>query len=216
MNTKFLATLLLLGITQTAQAGVINFDNLSLNDFDDIATNYGSHGAGGAGDSRVGVSYSGSNSTTTHLDFWNNNYGDLSKVAFSPSDGTLARISFTSNAGWLISSIRFDLAGWFDQDRAARTVVYNIGGNTVTLIDEPIEGDFTGNRHSSFSLSDMGSTAYIEWGNDWNIGIDNIEFTVVADPNFNGRAPEPAGLALLGSALGLLALQRRRNARRSS
>ncbi len=211
MKIRSIAAAMLLALAQTAQAGMLNFDNLSLADFDDIPVNYGDHGAHGAGDSRVGVTYSGSNGTTSHLDFWNSDYGDLSKVAFTPQDGTMARISFAANAGWLIQSLQFDLAGWPNLDRVAASITASIGGASASFATD-VEGDFNGLRHSSYFLSTNpgGATAFIEWGNDWNIGIDNIEFTLIADPNFTGRAPEPTGLALFGVALAMLGLQRRR------
>ena len=55
---------------------------------------------------------------------------------------------------------------------------------------------------AGFGVGSSGaSTAYIECGTDWNVGIDNISFEVMADPS-NG-IPEPSSLALLAMALGL-------------
>jgi len=65
-----------------------------------------------------------------------------------------------------------------------------------------MQGDFNGLRHSGFGVGSSGArTAYIECGADWNVGIHNISFEVIADPS-NG-IPEPSPLALLATALGL-------------
>lgn len=208
--SSLLASLLLAGASSLANAGTIDFDNLSLADWAVIPSNYGDHGAGGAGDARVGVSYSGSSGATNHLLFWNNDYGDLSKVAFTPTNGTLARISFTADPGWLISSVFFELAGWPNADLPAQTIVAGIGPVTGTFSPATVQGDFAElTRHSGFGLGTPGaSTAHIEWGTDWNIGIDNISFEVIADPS-NG-VPEPGSLALLAAALGVAGFARRR------
>ncbi len=212
--SSLLASLLLAGASSLAHAGTIDFDNLSLADWDVIPGTYGDHGAGGAGDARVGVSYSGSSGATNHLLFWNNDYGDLSKVAFTPTNGTLARISFTADPGWLISSVSFELAGWPNVDLLAQTIGAGIGPVTASFAPTTVQGDFaTPPRHSGFGLGTAGaSTAYIEWGTDWNIGIDNISFDVIRDPA--APVPEPGSLALLATALGLAAAGQRRRAAR--
>jgi hypothetical protein len=114
-STSVIAALVF-AASQTAIAGTINFDDLVLIDFDDIPVNYGDHGLDGNGDSRIGVACSGSDGTTTHLDFWNSNYGNLSKVAYTPDDGTNAKITLTADFGGLIQSVSFDMAGWPNAD----------------------------------------------------------------------------------------------------
>ena len=212
MKLRTLFSALLLAASQAALAGTINFDDLSLTDYDDIPVNYADHGLAGNGDSRVGVTYSGSNGALNHLDFWNLSYGDLSKVAFTPDDGTTARITLKADTGWLITSIAFDLAGWPDTDLLADVMFGISGESTVTLTGAAIQGDFTGPRHNTFSLThtgDGGNLAFIEWGTDWNVGIDNIVFTVARDPDAPPPLPEPGSLALLGISLAALAVRRK-------
>lgn len=210
MKIRHLISAILLAGAQAANAGIINFDDLVLADYDDIASNYADHGLGGNGDSRVGVSYSGSNGATNHLDFWNSDYGDLSKVAFTPANGTNAKITLVADAGWLIKSLSFDLAGWFRTDLRAQLDAI-LGGASLSGVF-PIEGAVDGGpEHSPFGLTYLAGaqSASIEWGTDWNVGIDNIVFEVIADPNV-GRVPEPFTPALIGAALGAMALLRRR------
>jgi len=53
--------------------------------------------------------------------------------------------------------------------------------------------------HSNFLPDISGSELTIRWGNDWNIGIDNINFDQQMNP-----VPLPSALGLLG--FGLLGL----------
>jgi hypothetical protein len=194
-----------------ASAAVINFDSLTLGNYGDIPTNHGSRGAGGEGDPNVAVSYSGSNGTTTHLDFWNNDYGDLTKVAYSPSNGTMARIDLAADPGWVITSLSFDLAGYSNTNLSARSIKYRLGQTGEDLVDYTVKGAAPAPRHSTFSVMvpQGASTAYIEWGLNWNIGIDNITFDVA---KVQRPVPEPTSLALLVGAAGLAAIRRRRRA----
>jgi hypothetical protein len=208
-TTALLLAAALLAAASPASAAVINFDSLTLGDYDDIPTNHGSRGAGGEGDPNVAVSYSGANGTTTHLDFWNNNYGDLRKVAFSPSNGTNARIDLLADPGWLIKSLSFDIAGYREADRSIRTLIFGVGGVTASGSGDLIKG--AGPSHSTYSIANKDDvrSAFIEWGTDWNIGIDNITFEVVRAQR---PVPEPTSLALLMGAAGLAAIRRRRRA----
>ena len=207
MTQKLLISMLAAMLPFGAVAGTINFDDLALGNFDDIPSNYADHGSGGNGDARVGVSYSGADGTTNHLDFWTDLYGDLTKVAFTPTDGTVARITLTADPGWLISRISFDLAGWPDADLRA-SGSYGIGSFFDVFTDLLIEGDLNGPRRSQFSytLAGGGQSAFMSWGTDWNVGIDNISFDVIADTN---AVPLPGTLASAGLALLGLALRRR-------
>lgn len=195
-----------------AMAGMINFDTLSLADYGDISSTHADHGAGGEGDARVGVKYLGGVGcvATNHLDFWNSGYGSLTKVAFAPTTGCTARIELTADAGWLIDSLSFKLAGYPQADLSASQVIAGIPGVDVDFGSPTILGAASGPGFSSFSVVNNagGSSAYIQWGVNWNIGIDDIQFNLIpADPGHN--VPEPGTLALAGLA-SLLALSRRR------
>lgn len=200
-----LLALTLVASAAPASAAVINFDNLNFDNYDDIPTNYGSNGAGGAGHANVAVTYSGSGGGTDYLDFWNNDYGNLSKVAFTPANSTVARIDLTADPGFMITRLSFDLGGYNKTDLGARVLRYGIGADTVNKDGELIKG--AGPSHSSFQVTAKGSReAFIEWGTNWNIGIDNISFDVARVQ----QVPEPASVTLLLGAAGLAAIRRRR------
>ena len=68
---RLLSALLVAAASPLTTAGVINFDDLNIENFDPISATYADHGAGGQGDARVGVTYSGSGGADNHLLFWN-------------------------------------------------------------------------------------------------------------------------------------------------
>lgn len=211
---KLLRVLALAAAAPMCHAGVINFDDLSLTAFDPIASNYADHGLAGNGDARVGVSYSGSSGADSNLLFWPDLYGNLLKVAFTPTDGTTAQITLTADAGWLIQSIAFDLAAWpmlvlphWPAVDILTDVFYALDGVSVNAPGTLILG-MTAPHVSHFSLSNASGAqvATMRWGTDWDVAIDNINFTVIRDPN--AAVPEPGTLAL--AALALLAATRGR------
>ena len=205
---RLLSTLCLALATQLAHAGVINFDDLGLGNFDPIANNYADHGLNGNGDARVGVRYSGSNGADDHLWFWYDNYGPLLNVALTPTDGTMASITLTADHGWLIQSIAFDLATWpmvsnasWPAVDALADVFYGIGGLSVDAPGMTILG-LTAPHLNHFSLTNVAGAAVasMRWGTDWDVGIDNINFTVIRDPSV--PLPAPGTLALVTLGLG--------------
>jgi len=212
MKTKILGSLgvlLAASFASLAQAGVINFDDLGLPDGELIPANYADHGLDGNGDSHVHVAYLGSIELVSfnRLGFWTTGYGNLLNVAFTPSQDTTARINFSADPGWLINSIAFDLAGYPGEDLPANVLI-GLGG-TEQKNDGTLILGATDPFRSHFTLSGAGaSSAFIQWGTDWNVGIDNIVFNVTSDKS----VPEPGTLALLGLGLAGLGLTRRRKA----
>lgn len=204
-TTALLLAAVLLAAASPASAAVINFDNLAIGNYGDIPSNYGSLGAGGAGDPNVAVTYSGNNGTLNHLDLWTTGYGDLTNIAFTPSDGTVARINFVANPGYRITSLAFDLGSYQDIARTMRVFSYGLGNTVIVANGTNLP---SGNIHSHYSVANSTATSgFIEWGMDWDIGIDNITFEVA---KVQRPVPEPTSLALLMGAAGLAAIRRRR------
>lgn len=191
----------------------LNFQDLTLADYGVIPTSYGA-----TLDPRLStISYRtfqpNSNTTlTNYLEFWNSGYGDLTKVAFPSSNGFAGEISFVPQAGYGIRLLSFDMAGWPDLDRN-NLWMRLIDGSGNVLLDYaaagavPIQGDFVGARHSSFTpnLFTPG-TLRIQWGTDWDVGIDNIRFEVVAI----SAVPEPPVWLLIPLGAAAMAWRARR------
>ncbi|HUW83372.1 MAG TPA: PEP-CTERM sorting domain-containing protein [Phycisphaerae bacterium] len=137
------------------------------------------------------------NSTRTNkLDYWSTGFGDLEDVAQSTSQSFMGEISLVPEAGWSVVLDGFGLGGYGDQlDQIVRIV----DENYQILVDySPV--DVGGAGHNTFTpgLTHAG-TVRIQFGPNWNTGIDNVHFHQV---------PEPATLALV--AIGLAVARRRR------
>lgn len=193
---------------------VLNFDDLQLGDYDDIPATYGDR----LDLNIVDIAYATRDSVTgaviaANLDFWNHNYGDLSNVAFSVQNGAVAEITFVPAEGYGVRLVSFDMAGWPNLDRtnsilrlvdAKQTVVYDFAANGPVKI----EGNLLGPQHSTFAPNlTFDGTLRLQWGTDWNVGIDNVKFESVP----LSVIPEPSTWALLmvGGALVWLTWRRR-------
>jgi len=211
----FAWALLTLGAPNAVRAGtVIDFDDLNLPDFGDIPGDYKSRAPGTP---NIVVSYrtfeeTDDSTIANHLDFWNDNYGDLNKVAFAVQNGRGAEISLTPDAGWFVRLNGFDLAGWSQTDRIAQFVrIVDANNNLLVDLGTDITIKGAGPSHSSFSPKfTYHDTIKIQWANDWNIGIDNISIAQAI--------PEPSSVILCVIGAGGLALgsRLRRTARRSA
>lgn len=181
---------------------VLNFDSLVLGNYDDIPATFGDGLDPNIPDIQYRTLQAGTFvPTAANLDFWNNDYGDLTKVAFAVNNGDVAEIAFVPAAGYAVQLLSFDLAGYPNQDRS-NTVFRLVDAGGGVLLDlaaggpVAVQGDFTGPRHSTFTPNYTHSGVLrLQWGTDWDIGIDNIQFQAIP-------VPEPGiGRLLLGGLL---------------
>ena len=206
----FRSTLLLCALGTTAHSQVtLDFQNLSLLDYGIIPANYGSN----LTPNLAGISYrtftaATGTTLTNYLEFWNTGYGDLTKVAFASTNGYAAEVSITAASGYAVRLLSFDMAGWPSADRVNSIMrLTDAAGNTLLNYAAagpiPIQGDANGPRHTAFAPDLVSGTIRIQWGNDWNVGIDNVRFQIVP-------IPEPPVWALLVVAGPLVAWWARR------
>lgn len=142
------------------------------------------------------------NHFSDNLLHWDFSYGDLEHVAFSEFSSGFARLILTASAGKFVHLESFDVAGWPASDQQitylqVRDAADNVLWDANTTV---IHG--TGPTHDHYAPDLVGQTLVIEWGQNWNTGLDNVSFSQT------DAVPEPATMAILG--LGALALKRRR------
>lgn len=213
----------------SAQASVLTFDGLGLAYYGDIPSTYGDNITSlndGVGTYLQGNGFT-PNITTSYgtrrisdgavgsanLDFWPDSYGNLTNVAFPVErSGYYGEITLTPASGWNVVLNSFDLAGWpnlnfFNQPvqvlDALGVVLFDASGTVFGAMG----------THSSYfpNISSTGALT-IRYGDNWDVGIDNINF----DQRLSASVPEPGSIALLGLGLLSLSYARRRMANRNS
>jgi hypothetical protein len=131
---------------------------------------------------------------------WVDNFADLTNVA-NHLPNRAARFIFTADPQWYVRLHSFQMAGWATNQTLPFLQVLVDGNPVFTLTNIVISGTTA----STFSFDPnvvKGSVIEIRFGNNWDVGIDNIGFS-------QELIPEPASLTLLGAGLAGLALRRR-------
>lgn len=206
------------GATRGAAQAVLDFEALALANYDALPASYGDGFDVNIPDVQYRTFTVGTDATLNNfVEFWNADYGDLSKVVYPEENGYAAEIAFVPAAGYGVRLVSFDMAGYSHVDRTNSTLrILDAAGNVVLDLVATqgggVEGDGNGPQHSTFTPNlFVPGTLRIQWGNDWDIGMDNIVFESAPL-----TVPEPTTAALLGigGALAVAgALVRRRAAR---
>jgi hypothetical protein len=221
-----------------AQATILTFDDLKdsngtpLTNFGDINPAYGdnvnaladaigSYGLGNGFTPNVTVGYftrSIATGVTSHsnLDFWTGSYGDLLNVAFPVvPNGHYGEVWLIPSSGFSVTLNSFDLAGWPTVDHLNQPIfILDENLNVLVNLSGTIKG--AGPSHTSIAPNlTRSSPLVIRFGDNWNVGIDNINFDQCEAATCGGGGggapvPEPSTLLLLGSGLAGLALARKK------
>lgn len=196
---------------------VLHFDDLTLNNYDAVPASYGDGLDPHIPDVRYRTFTVSTDATADNfVEFWNADYGDLTSVVYPARNGYAAEITFVPAEGYGVRLISFDMAGYSHVDRTNSTLrILDASGNVlidyVALAQGTVQGDANGPQHSTFTPDvTVAGAVRIQWGNDWDIGIDNIRFESVA----MAAVPEPTTWTCFGVGLvALLAWRRRKPAR---
>lgn len=160
----------------------------------------------------VDVSYGNGN---RELYWWDNGYNDLRGVVWAGSSptGSYGRIEIRPiNASVTLNG--FDMGAWPNTTRSTHIRITDIGGETTFFSYDGnvgIVGSSLLTNHSNFSPKVSSANGlWINWYDDaYNVGIDNIQFTVAA-------VPEPETYSLLLAGMGLLGFMARTRKRISA
>ncbi len=142
------------------------------------------------------------------LRWWGTEYNDLYGVVWADGgDGpnSHARIELKPLDGGAVTLTHFDMGAYVRTTRGTTVNVFEIGGSTPLFT---YAGDVgSGSAHKSFDLSVSSSKGlWLDWQDSaYNVGMDNVTFTVSAVPE-----PSTYALMLLGlAACGFVAKRRR-------
>ncbi|MCC6532430.1 MAG: hypothetical protein IT531_07775 [Burkholderiales bacterium] len=176
----------------------------------DIGTNYGSI----PGRLDVVLSSRGGSQNGTienpHLRIWDSGFADLTNVAYAAHSGggpsQVGEVALWPKPGFQVTLNGFDIAAW-EMDHATQVTIYD-AAFTVLSSSGLITASSTASSHFAPAIT-RSDGVIIQWGPDsFNVGIDNIDFTVSAVPEAGTGAMVAVGLGLV-----LIRLQRRRRAR---
>jgi|GEM_PF-2228317 MSHA biogenesis protein MshQ len=195
---KAVCCILPLILATNVGATVLTFDGLGLESYDPIPQGYGDNvtsTGSGTGDYREGNGFTPNvqasyrtlqdfgdgDVTSSSMLYWDRNYGDLRDVAFSQSSDGVAELTLQAEAGYEVVLNGFDIGGWFRADITGEALrIYNGDYSTVLYEQDPlfVDGGGPGNsgNHSTFTVNVSAPEIHIQWGRNWNIGIDNIGF----------------------------------------
>lgn len=140
------------------------------------------------------------------LRWWSTDYNDLYGVLWADGgdSDSRARITLTPLGGGQVNLTHFDLGAWVQTTRGTTVNIYEIGNATPVYTFSGNVG--SGLTHASFDVNISSAVGLqLEWQDSaYNVGIDNVTFTV-------GVVPEPSTYAMLLAGLAFCgALSRRR------
>ena len=145
----------------------------------------------------------------SEMSFWTTDYNDLVNVAYS-STGGIPTIFLQPLAGQAVTLNGLDLGAWPNRTGLSQltivdglnNVLFTTGGGPFS---EPVGVGSTTHNHYSFLLTSLTGIG-IQFGPEsYNVGIDNVDFTVGVNP-----VPLPAALPLFASAVALFGVYARR------
>lgn len=148
----------------------------------------------------------GKTTTANNIELWSTGYSNLQSAVFATVNGTGAEITLTPIAGFSVSLLSFQLGSYLASngigpDRTASLLrVVEVGTGNVLWDQSGLVVNST-----KTLLPGVSSTAglSVQWGYDWNIGLNNLTFDAVRDGSTT-VVPIPPAVALFLGGLGLL------------
>jgi hypothetical protein len=210
---RMLAALTLaLGIASTASAAaVIDYASLQpLADYSPVTT-FGSTPEVSV-TTRTFNSDAGKTTYSSSLAFWNSGYSSLPAVVFAETDGRGGEVTLTPIAGFSVNLLSFQLgshdagtSGIGPSRTATLLRVVEVGTGTV-MWDHGSPSVIVDSTRTL--MPNVSSTAglSVQWGYDWNIGLNNLTFEAIRAGGATVIPVPPAvalflgGLALMGWA----------------
>ncbi len=143
-----------------------------------------------------------------HVEWWNTGYASpsLVGVAFASANGRVAQYAFDPAPGYTVTLTSFDVGTYSGGPSLTGTAtVYDSSWNVLWTTGTKT---WSGAAETEAPGVSHAGTIYLQWGQNWNIGVDNIVYDVA--PTTTGVVPLPAPFALLAGGLAALGIAARR------
>ena len=155
---------------------------------------------------------SGAASAANALQFWDNNYNELTNVVFGTAGSNGASVFFAPVAGYEVTLNSFNIGAYPNRDGApSQYTIFDGLGAILYSSGEIAVGSGNLSNFYNVGLTSANGIGLL-WGPEaFNVGIDNVSFTVSAIGG--GAVPEPTTWAMLILGLGIVGgtLRRRKN-----
>ncbi|MBL9200835.1 MAG: VPDSG-CTERM sorting domain-containing protein [Opitutaceae bacterium] len=196
-----------------AATSVLTFDGLGLANYGVIP---GSYGDNLANTPNVTVDYRtfapGVYTTFSNdLMFWDTGYGSLTNVAIASGAGGGSEISLVASAGFVVDLASLNVASFGNVNQTDQLLRVLDGAGNVLADYSPVTVLGAG-FNNILTPGVSASTLRIQFGNTWNVAIDNITFgqrAVTQPPTPTGVPDQGNTVLLLGAALVAIAGLRR-------
>lgn len=189
-----------------ANAAVMQFDYTGvLSNFDPVPQTEGDI-ANLDVSNRTRDGFGNANVFENHVEYWETGYGNptLTGVAYPSSNGNVGEFQFTPAAGYSVTISSFEVGSY--NNGPARTNTFSIYDGNWNQLWTTGSTTYSGAPDTETPNVTFAGTVYLQFGADWDVGIDNINYDVAP----TNTVPLPATLPLLGAGIAVVALLRRR------
>ncbi len=145
-----------------------------------------------------------------YIEMWNDGYSALSGAGFACQNGRVGELYFQPTAGHsvLLNSLfvgSYSSVNGVGPVRPMTVKVFDIAWNELFTF----AGDITTSLQINPGVSST-QGLYLQWGTDYNTGVNLITTTVSNQTPPPVVTPEPASFVLVGAGIGFIGMLRRR------
>jgi hypothetical protein len=129
------------------------------------------------------------------VSYWNGGYS-FDDAIYSQSNGNKVQVKIDAAPGFKLTSVDFGFGGYFNQNRSVDYKAFDSFWTEILGQSSFAISGSTGGTVLSF-VQDL-SSIIIQFGDDWNVGLNSISFETAQDTS---SVPIPAGIILAGTGL---------------